>query len=200
MRLFKAKPHQGTQRATGRLRGLRTIALPIATGITAFAAGIYVQDAAYTRGLFSSEFERTSHVSVDWMDRRNMPVARIHGPRIARFADIVLVDGRTWRSSWRSWMARKLTPSEVRFYGPGGDEMQRAMVEHPLVLMRMQIDCGRGRWRIAGSAISDRFNARPVAVAGYPIKPGRGWIEMSGRNRTAVCDNPEPMDPFEHIS
>ena len=42
MWLFKAKPHQGTERATGRLRGLRTIALPIVTNIADIAAGIHV--------------------------------------------------------------------------------------------------------------------------------------------------------------
>lgn len=158
--------------------------LVLAVAIT----GYFRQQSAIARSIAILEWERGNSASVDMPFWRNLPVGRIHGPRTARFADVVIVDARPWRATWRYRWARTFESGEFHYYGPGGQRMQQAMLDHPIVAMSMQIDCGRGRWRTAGSVITDSYLSEPVASAGYPFKPGRGWMEMGARNRSAVCE------------
>lgn len=182
-----------------RLLGRRTIVvaavLTLLSGLVAAAAWqqILTSDIAGDMTV-----DRMAHGSADFI-QRNVPVARNVGIGDMHRVDLVLIDSRAQMAGWTYNVMRLFGyDSRILYSGARTPEMQQAVKDNPILMERMHANCRTRKWRMAAIVAATSYDGPPVRVEYYRPPPRIVWMEMSERNRHAVCDEPDSTKiPFQ---
>jgi hypothetical protein len=192
---FKVTDRRRWRRWFGRRTIIVATVLTLLSGLVAAAAWqqIVTSDIAGDMTV-----DRMAHGSADFI-QRNVPVARNVRIGDMHRVDLVLVDSRAQMASWTYNVLRFFGyDTRLLFSGARTPEMRQTVKDSPILMVRMHANCRTRKWRMAAIVAATSYDGPPVRTEYYKRPPRIVWMEMSERNRHAVCDEPDSTRiPFQ---